>query len=219
MKSEPSLPEDAAPMAQPGPAETGWLSIDGESIPFTMQAEVGHMTIDEAIASGLFDLSDEPGMVRIPISMNVLIPNHLLFPPEPEPEPEPLADPNFPQYRNGVPPHLPGSPQGSRFGNYPRDIAAYNVLASFKSDMSPVAVAPVPGLPAAVLAAAGRVHGEPCRRRQFCPARCRHGGGTARPGACRSACRCRGRTDGSGRCGNNLAHPDREERRQATRSP
>ena len=59
------------------------MSIDGESIPFTMQAEVGYMTIDEAIASGLFDLPDEPGMVRIPISINVLIPDHLLFPPEP----------------------------------------------------------------------------------------------------------------------------------------
>ena len=67
------------------------MSIDGESIPFTMQAEVGYMTLDEAIASGLFDLPDEPGMVRIPISMNVLIPNHLLFPSEP---PENQYDPD-----------------------------------------------------------------------------------------------------------------------------
>ncbi len=41
------------------------------------------MTIDEAIASGLFDMPDEPGMVRIPISINVMIPNHLLWPPQP----------------------------------------------------------------------------------------------------------------------------------------
>ena len=89
-------------------------------------------------------------MVRIPISINVLIPNHLLFPPKPEPP----ADHDLSQYRNGAPSHLPGSLQGSRFGNYPGGIAAYNVMASFKSQMSPTAVAPVPGFPAAVVAAA-----------------------------------------------------------------
>ncbi len=41
------------------------LSIGGESIPFTMQAEASRMTIEEAVASGLFDMPDEPGMVRI----------------------------------------------------------------------------------------------------------------------------------------------------------
>ena len=45
------------------------MSIGGESIPFTMQGEVSHMTLDEAIASGLFDMSDEPDVVRIPISI------------------------------------------------------------------------------------------------------------------------------------------------------
>ena len=70
------------------------MSIGGESIPFTMQAEVSHMTIDEAIASGLFDMPDEPGMVRIPISINVMVPNHLLWPPEPAAADHELDDPN-----------------------------------------------------------------------------------------------------------------------------
>ena len=65
------------------PAGQFAMSIGGESIPFTMQAEVSYMTIDEAVASGLFDLPDEPGMVRIPISIEVMIPNHILWPPEP----------------------------------------------------------------------------------------------------------------------------------------
>lgn len=55
-------------------------SIGDESISMTMQAEVGHMTLDEAIASGLFDIAEEPGMVRIPITLNVMIPGHLLRP-------------------------------------------------------------------------------------------------------------------------------------------
>jgi hypothetical protein len=33
-----------------------------------VQAEISHMTLEEATASGLFDLPDEPGMVRIPIT-------------------------------------------------------------------------------------------------------------------------------------------------------
>ena len=144
---------DPFPPEELGPAEPGWLSIGGESIPFTMQAEVGHMTIDEAIASGFFDLPDEPGMVRIPITMNVMIPLHLLYPPEPESEPPVVHE--LPQYRNGVPPRMPGSPPGGRFGNYPRGIAARNVMASLKEQMWPDAVAPVPGLPAAVAAATG----------------------------------------------------------------
>ena len=62
------------------------------------------MTIDEAVASGL---------VRIPISLDVMIPNHLLQAPEPRPAPDhdPLYSPN------GVPPQPPGSPLRRRFGN------------------------------------------------------------------------------------------------------
>ena len=55
-------------------------SIGDESIAMTMQAEASHMTLDEAIASGLFDIAEEPGMVRIPITLNVMIPGHLLQP-------------------------------------------------------------------------------------------------------------------------------------------
>ncbi len=59
------------------------MSIGDESIPFTMQAEISHMTLEEAIASGFFDLPDEPGMIRIPVTINVEIPLHLLYPPQP----------------------------------------------------------------------------------------------------------------------------------------
>ncbi|WP_428390676.1 hypothetical protein [Lichenicoccus sp.] len=44
------------------------LSIGSDSIPMTMRAEIGHMSIEEAVASRLFDLPDEPGMVRIPVT-------------------------------------------------------------------------------------------------------------------------------------------------------
>lgn len=57
------------------------LSIGGENLPFTMQAEVGHMTMEDAVASGLFDMPDEPGMVRIPVTLNVRIPHSVLYPP------------------------------------------------------------------------------------------------------------------------------------------
>ena len=70
------------------PGQAG-LSIGSESIPFTMQVQGSHMTIDEAVASGLFDVPDEPGMVRIPISINVMIPGHLLEPPEPAADHDP----------------------------------------------------------------------------------------------------------------------------------
>ncbi len=53
-------------------------SLGDESISMTMQAEASHMTLDEAIASGLFDIAEEPGMIRIPITLNVMIPGHLL---------------------------------------------------------------------------------------------------------------------------------------------
>ena len=46
------------------------LSIDGMRIPFTMQAEVTHMSIEAAYAAGLFEpMPDEPGMIRMPISL------------------------------------------------------------------------------------------------------------------------------------------------------
>ena len=62
------------------PGRTG-LSIGGDAIPFTMQGQASQMTLEEAVASGLFDVADEPGMVRIPISIDVMIPDHLLEPP------------------------------------------------------------------------------------------------------------------------------------------
>ena len=66
MKSEPSTP------VEPG------MSLGSEHIPMTMQADASRMTIDEAAASGLFDVPDEPDMVRIPISVSVMVPWHLL---------------------------------------------------------------------------------------------------------------------------------------------
>nr|WP_321984915.1 hypothetical protein [uncultured Lichenicoccus sp.] len=50
------------------------IFIGGESIPFTMQVEVSH----EATASDLTRMPDEPGMVRIPITLDVMIPSDLL---------------------------------------------------------------------------------------------------------------------------------------------
>ncbi len=99
------------------------LSIAGEDIPFTMQAEIGHMTMDEAIASGLFDLPDEPGLVRIPVSLNVFIPNSVLHPPPP-----PRASPT--DTAHGVP---PSSRRRTRFGNYPKAVAARNIARTFRS--------------------------------------------------------------------------------------
>ncbi len=82
-----------------------------------------------------------------------MIPNHLLWPPEPEPEPAAGHDPVYSPH--GVPPRAPGSPPGRRFGNYPKGVAARNVMDSSKSQMATAAVAPVPGVPAAVAAAIG----------------------------------------------------------------
>ena len=47
------------------------LSIGGERIGSTMQAEIERMTPEEAVASGLFDLPDEPGMVRLPVTIEL----------------------------------------------------------------------------------------------------------------------------------------------------
>ncbi len=100
------------------------LSIDGENLAFTMQAEVGQMTMEEAIASGLFDLPDESDMVRIPVSLNVWLPNSILYPPAPPPEPSPTDS------TLGVP---PGGARRTHFGNYPNAIAAQNIARTFQS--------------------------------------------------------------------------------------
>jgi hypothetical protein len=54
------------------------VSIGDEIIPMTMQAEFAHMTLDEAIASGTFDMPEEPGWVRIPVTIHVMIPGEML---------------------------------------------------------------------------------------------------------------------------------------------
>ena len=51
------------------------------------------MTLNEATVSGLFDMPDEPGLVRIPISVNVMVSNHLLQPPKPLPSHSPAYSP------------------------------------------------------------------------------------------------------------------------------
>ena len=48
-----------------------------------MRCRLRSATFEEAIASGFFDLPDEPGMIRIPVTINVEIPLHLLYPPQP----------------------------------------------------------------------------------------------------------------------------------------
>lgn len=50
----------------------------GDSLPMTIQAEVGHMSLEEAIASGLFDNPDQPGMVRIPVTIQLKLTRELL---------------------------------------------------------------------------------------------------------------------------------------------
>ncbi len=65
------------------------MSVGGESVAFTAQAEGSRMSLDEAVASGLFDLPDAPGMTRIPVSITVMIPGHLLQPPAAPAEPDP----------------------------------------------------------------------------------------------------------------------------------
>lgn len=107
MKPEPSLQDP--------------MSIGGETLAFTMQAEVEPATLDQA-ASGLLDMPDEPGMVRIPVTINVLIPDHLLHPPQPPPG-EPGA--------SGTP-SVPVSLPRVRFGSYPRTVAARNLARTFK---------------------------------------------------------------------------------------
>ena len=65
-------------MAQDLPHDAQAVSGGGESFPMTMQAEFQHLTIDEAVASGVFDVPGEPGWVRIPVTIHVMIPGELL---------------------------------------------------------------------------------------------------------------------------------------------
>lgn len=70
------------------PDEGPGLSIGGMRVPFTMQAEATHVSIEEAYAAGLFEpIPDEPGMIRMPISLEVFLPYEVLNPPLPPPEP------------------------------------------------------------------------------------------------------------------------------------
>ena len=106
------------------------MSIGGEAIPMTVQAEASHMTLDEAMASGLFDTADEPDLVRIPISMNVMIPAELLQPPEPLPGQSPAYSPD------GVPSESSGTPSRRSFGNHPKAIAAQRIAGTFKDTLN-----------------------------------------------------------------------------------
>ena len=71
MASSPNLPPQLT------------MSLGGESVPFTVQAEGSRMSLDEAVGSGLLELPDEPGMERFAVSINVMLPHHLLQPPSP----------------------------------------------------------------------------------------------------------------------------------------
>jgi hypothetical protein len=191
--------------SQPGQME---MSIGGDRIPFTMQAEASQMTIEEAVASRLFDMPDEPGMVRIPISMNAMIPGHLLQPPEPEP----TAGHDQPHSSSGVPPRAPGRPPRRRFGNYSQGHRRTERDGQLQ-------VADVAGCGGTRSRASGRDCG---RRRPWCghgrsefrrrqlrrPARWGRAVGIARA---RADGRTRRRRRAAGRCccRSALAHPDR----------
>ena len=105
------------------------MSVGGEAIPMTMQAEASHMTLDEATASGLFDMADESDLVRIPISVNVMIPAELLQPPKPPPGQDPAYS------LHGVPPESSGSPLRRSFGNHPKAVAAQRIAETFKDTL------------------------------------------------------------------------------------
>lgn len=92
------------------------MSIGDETLAFTMQVEVASATLDPAA----FDMPDEPGMVRIPVTLSVLVPEHLLHPPPSPGEPGASS------------PSGPGDPPCARFGRYPRAIAALNLARSFR---------------------------------------------------------------------------------------
>ena len=95
------------------------MSLGSESIPMTIQAEIGHMSLEEAVASGLFDLPDAPGMVRIPVAVHVTIPHALLK----SPAPAPAAGTG-----EGASPAARATRPRRRFGSYPRGIAAQRVM-------------------------------------------------------------------------------------------
>ena len=105
------------------------MSIGGETIPMTVQAEASHMTLDEAAASGLFDMPDEPGLVRIPVSVTVMIPAELLQPPEPLPGQELAYSPH------DVPPEDGSTPSRRSFGNHPKAVAAQRIAETFKDTL------------------------------------------------------------------------------------
>ena len=112
-------------MQQPG---TMHATFGTERIPVTIEAEVGQMTFDEALASGMFDDPGVPGAVRIPISVQVAIPTHLLTP-------APTAAATTASDADAEPPA--GTPSGSRrrFGNYPKAVAAQNIAKSIGSSI------------------------------------------------------------------------------------
>lgn len=138
-------PDQSPPNGMTPPLGGG--SVGGESMPLAMQAEARRMSMDEATASGLFDDLDELGIVRIPINLNVMIPGDLL---------QPAGDHDPARSPHGVPPDAGRPPSRRRFGNYPKAIAARRLMESVRSQMSPAAVAPAAGLPAAIAVAAGR---------------------------------------------------------------
>ena len=99
------------------------MSLGSESIPMTIQAQIGHMSLEEAVASGLFDLPDAPGMVRIPVAVHVTIPHALLKPPAPAAG---TGEGGAPQ--GGASPAARATRPRRRFGSYPRGIAAQRVM-------------------------------------------------------------------------------------------
>ena len=114
---------------QPGPFS---ISLGDEEIACEMQVELEHVTLDEAIASGMFELPDEPGTVQIPVTVHVSIPNHLLWP---TPKPPPVAEPDRAVGTGwGYVPTGGGS--GRRFGNYPKAIAAENIARAIRSTLA-----------------------------------------------------------------------------------
>ena len=108
------------------------ISLGDEEIPCEMQVELAHMTLEEAIASGLFELPDEPGTVQIPVTVHVSIPNHLLWPTQASP-PLPPVPHRAVGDRSGFVPIGDGARR--RFGNYPKAIAAQRIAESIRSTL------------------------------------------------------------------------------------
>ena len=106
-------------------------SDGGESIPMTMQAQFEHLTPDQAAASDLFVVSDEAGMVRIPVSMNMMIPGEVLEPPPLLPHPMGIQQGPAPR---DAPPGTVQGPSSRRFARYPGGTAAENIARSFRTE-------------------------------------------------------------------------------------